>query len=143
MFEPVFQIRGFGRSPQLNYAILCALLEALTRINVEIMRSTPVPPLYQAGVRYQREPICRYCEEWRDCLEVIHQGGGDCEDLACYLAAEYQVRGIAARPFIRTPRALGSRVLLYHIQVALPGGRIEDPSMRLGMASAPAPRLVA
>ncbi|HVW28900.1 MAG TPA: hypothetical protein VHC69_26225 [Polyangiaceae bacterium] len=133
MFEPVFKLRTFGRSPALNETILCALLEALTRINVAAMRAYRVPPIYGAGLVYQREPLCRYCEEWRDCLSVIEHGGGDCEDLACYRAAELQLQGIAARPYVRRPRLLPGGVLLYHIQVAWPDGRIEDPSKKLGM----------
>lgn len=133
MFEPVFKLRSFGRNRALNETILCALLEALTRINVAAMRSARVPALYTAGVEYQREPLCRYCEEWRDCLSVLEHGGGDCEDLACYRAAELQLQGIRARPYVRRPRLLQGNVLLYHIQVAWPDGRIEDPSRELGM----------
>ena len=130
MFEPVFQLRGFGRSRVLNEEILCALLRALTSINVSIMRRQPgIPHPYKAGIRYQREPICRYCEEWRDVLEVLHQGGGDCEDLAAYLAAWWRVRGVDAVPFVKDPRLTKERVLLYHIQVRMPDGRIVDPRL--------------
>ena len=117
----------------LNETILCALLEALTRINVAAMREFRVPTIYRAGLVYQREPLCRYCEEWRDCLSVIEHGGGDCEDLACYRAAELQLHGVRARPYVRKPRLLPGGVLLYHIQVEWPDGRIEDPSKKLGM----------
>lgn len=60
---------------------------------------------------------------------VVH----NCEDLACWRAAELRVRyGIAAIPiFTCKPRANGG--YLYHITVQLPDGRIEDPSRRLGM----------
>jgi hypothetical protein len=133
VFEPVFQLRGFGKSLPLNEEILCALLRALTAVNVAIMRRQPVPHPYRAGIRYQREPICRYCEEWRDCLEVLAKGGGDCEDLAAYLAAWWRVRGVNAVPFVKDPRVTDGNVLLYHIQVQLPSGRVVDPSRVLGM----------
>ena len=97
------------------------------------MREFRVPGVYRAGLVYQREPLCRYCEEWRDCLSVLEHGGGDCEDLACYRAAELQLRGVRARPYVRRPRLLPGGVLLYHIQVEWPDGRIEDPSRELGM----------
>ena len=60
---------------------------------------------------------------------VVH----NCEDLACWRAAELRVRyGIAAEPtFIWKVRPGGG--YLYHIQVLYPDGRIEDPSRRLGM----------
>lgn len=60
---------------------------------------------------------------------VVH----NCEDLACWRAAELRVRfGVQATPtFTYKVRANGS--YLYHITVRLPDGRIEDPSRRLGM----------
>jgi hypothetical protein len=60
---------------------------------------------------------------------VVH----NCEDLACWRAAELRVRyGIQAEPtFIWKLRPNGG--YLYHILVKLPDGRIEDPSRTLGM----------
>jgi hypothetical protein len=60
---------------------------------------------------------------------VVH----NCEDLACWRAAELRVRyGIKAVPtFIWKVRPAGG--YLYHIQVKLPDGRVEDPSRALGM----------
>ena len=49
-------------------------------------------------------------------------GFGDCEDLACWLAAELDVRyGIAARPDF-TKQTLADGRVLYHIIVRLPDG---------------------
>ncbi len=60
---------------------------------------------------------------------VVH----NCEDLACWRAAELRVRhGIKAQPtFTWKQRPNGG--YLYHIQVQLPDGRKEDPSRVLGM----------
>lgn len=60
---------------------------------------------------------------------VVH----NCEDLACWRAAELRVRhNIMAEPtFIWKLRANGG--YLYHILVKYPDGRIEDPSRTLGM----------
>lgn len=60
---------------------------------------------------------------------IVH----NCEDLACWRAAELTVRGgVKATPTFRfKPRANGS--MLYHIVVLLPDGSIEDPSKKLGM----------
>lgn len=60
---------------------------------------------------------------------VVH----NCEDLACWRAAELRVRyGVLAEPtFIWKLRPKGG--YLYHILVKLPDGRIEDPSRTLGM----------
>ena len=98
------------------------------------MRRRPgIPHPYKAGLHYQREPICRYCEEWRDVLQVLAKRGGDCEDLAAYLAAWWRIRGVDALPFVKDPRLTSEGVLLYHIQVQMPDGRILDPSRVLGM----------
>ena len=60
---------------------------------------------------------------------IVH----NCEDLACWRAAELVVRhNIQARPvFMERRRSNGS--YLYHILVRYPDGRIEDPSKILGM----------
>lgn len=60
---------------------------------------------------------------------VVH----NCEDLACWRAAELRVRhNIMAEPtFIWKKRENGG--YLYHILVRLPDGRVEDPSRTLGM----------
>lgn len=56
----------------------------------------------------------------------------NCEDLACWRAAELQAQGIAAHPvFVWRKMQNGSH--LYHIVVRWPDGRLEDPSRRLGM----------
>jgi hypothetical protein len=57
----------------------------------------------------------------------------NCEDLACWRAAELQVfEGIRAYPtFLWRARPRGGA--LYHIQVRYPDDRVEDPSRRLGM----------
>jgi hypothetical protein len=57
----------------------------------------------------------------------------NCEDLACWRAAELNVRhGVAAAPtFVWRKRPNGA--YLYHIQTIHPDGRVEDPSRALGM----------
>jgi len=88
------------------------------------------------------ERIDAGCDQLVGCVETstgrLYLPGSDvragqCEDLACWRAAELVVRhGIQARPdFTCDARGDGSR--LYHIVVRLPDGRIEDPSRNLGM----------
>jgi hypothetical protein len=135
LFEPKFKIGVFGKSRAINERVLYILLDALVEIDELILRSIPgLPSLYRSGVRYQREPLG--VEDWCDVLEVIRQGFADCEDLASWRVAELRVRhGINARPYVKKPKLVGPNrsVLMYHIQVQLPDGRIEDPSKRLGM----------
>ena len=111
---------------------LQAFLHALYVSDVEFIKAHPsTPDIYTPGlVRYQREPIP--AEIWKTIPYCIEDGHGDCEDLACWLAAQRNVReGLDARPVFRW-RKVG-RLSIYHIFVRYPDGRIEDPSKRLGM----------
>lgn len=73
-------------------------------------------------------------ENWQDIPTILKAGSGDCEDLACWRAAELTERdGIPARPVYRWRHRPG--LTIYHIVVRLPDGSIEDPSRRLGMGS--------
>lgn len=103
------------------------LLDALTAINVVFLKSHgSVPGIFESGVRYKRER--RGSEEWLTIPIVIQRGYGDCEDLACWLAASYRCNGVAARAV-----AYRSAPHVRHIVVLLPDGTIEDPSRELGM----------
>ena len=114
---------------------LSVLLDAMTRWNTELMREAPgtYPPLYGSGMRYQRENYSGpHPEDWRDAPEMLRRGGGDCEDLACYRAAELRVQGEPAKAmFHAAERSSGGR--LFHIIVMRGDGSLEDPSRALGM----------
>jgi len=56
----------------------------------------------------------------------------NCEELACWRAAELQIRGLGARAGF-TKQTQPDGTMLYHIVVLLPDGRTEDPSRQLGM----------
>lgn len=91
-----------------------------------------------AGVRQIREEEPELCADITTDTGKFYLPESDtivhnCEDLACWRAAEYRVRyGINAIPtFIWKVRPNGGH--LYHILVKLPDGRIEDPSRALGM----------
>lgn len=126
----------------LRHQSLYECLAALTRIDLHIILAGrgKIPKLYESGIRYRSEPVGQ--EDWLDVLACLSahkielQGGPeatiDCEDLACWRAAELQAEGIAAHPvFVWRKIEDGSH--LYHIVVRYPDGRIEDPSRRLGM----------
>lgn len=91
------------------------------------LRARPQPPLYRAGVRYdRRDPD----ERWQLPRETVARGRGDCEDLASYRAAELRIAGERdARVIVRRT---GPTIL--HAMVRRADGKIEDPSLRLGMA---------
>lgn len=53
----------------------------------------PLPPLYESGVRYEREPWRKGLEEFADILVILHRGWGDCDDLCAARVAELQEQG--------------------------------------------------
>jgi hypothetical protein len=117
---------------ELSHRVLAHMLVALTDIDVLLLQRHPEwPDLRDSGVRYQEEPLGQ--EDWQDAPTSMRLGIADCEDLAAWRAAELRVRyGINARPcFLWRRNPTGS--FLYHIQVKLPDGRVEDPSRQRGM----------
>ena len=135
MFKVAFQLSAFKgeQSRARSEAALRALLHALFTIDRLWLRSNPkTPRLYSSGVFYRAEPIGE--ERWRDIPSVLREGWGDCEDLACWRAAELVEReGIAAQPSYTWRRRPG--ISIYHIVVRHANGTIEDPSRRLGMGT--------
>ena len=82
-----------GEEQALSHEVLAILLNALYLSDCAILRARPnIPRLYDTatGVRYQREP--RGQEDWKDIPSIIRDHHGDCEDLACWRAAELTVR---------------------------------------------------
>ena len=117
---------------ELSHEALHTLPMALMYVDMKYLQAHPeVPGIYESGVRYEEEPPGQ--EDWQDIPTCLRMRVGDCEDLACWRAAEYRVRhGIMAVPVFTCKRKPNGGYL-YHITVRLPDGRIEDPSRRLGM----------
>jgi hypothetical protein len=118
--------------PELSGWVLQPLLDALVAINVEARRhGYRIPLLYQSGTVYDAEPI--ESEEWLCSYWSHKRRKGDCEDLSCWLASDYQSQGLPARAVpVEQPRS-GTGGKLYHVVVSRPGGVTEDPSRLLGM----------
>lgn len=131
----VFYVNLFDEDDRAwGNSILIALLNILIKINERHYQLNPgLPWLYQSGIRYDiSQEIERGVEEWRDIVDLLKIGYGDCEDLACARVAELRIRqGINARIRISW-RKVGNRYI-YHVTVVWPDGRIEDPSRILGM----------
>lgn len=109
---------------------LAALLEGIVLLNVEILARSPLPPLYRAGVVWRAEAGT---EDWLTCDRVFARRWGDCEDLACWRAAELRIRGEGA---IALPVRAGHTRTggnLWHVLTERANGDIEDPSRVLGM----------
>lgn len=134
MFRATFEsaLFGPGVSREQSNAAIAVMLDALYRLDLLLLQAKPnFPRLYDSGVRYRREP--RGVEKWQDAAVTLARGYGDCEDLACWRAAELYTRDrIAAVPRF-TWRRLRDGATMYHIQVLWPNGHVEDPSARLGM----------
>lgn len=122
--------------PRITPEVIERMLELLVALDCDYLREHPrTPLLYRSGVRYVKEPPGE--EKWLTvpwCLQQLAKPSQpvDCEDLACWRAAELRVRfGEQATPFW-TARVL-PRGRMYHIQVRREDGSIEDPSAVLGM----------
>lgn len=128
--EVTFKLHLFESDDDRDYSRrrLLWLLESLCQVNrIWIELHPETPPLYRSGVIYKIEQG----EIFRDIPTIIDDGGGDCDCLASWRVAELQAIGINARPYIKW-RKEGQR-WIYHALVMLPGGRVEDPSLALGM----------
>lgn len=123
-------------------AAIQAMLDACCALNSLHLSSSPkTPPLYSSGVRYKRESAmcvegidaCATGERFNTIPVVLRLRFGDCDDLACWRAAELRVRhGVEARPRLDVVAHHPTR---YHVVVQLPDGTTEDPSAVLGMGS--------
>lgn len=102
-----------------------AALEGLVRVNQLLMVKTPIPPLYNGKVRYQREAE----ETWRTAQEVARSGFGDCEDLAAYRVAELRNKNIDPKASVGVRKSSCG----FHAVVNRGDGTTEDPSAKLGM----------
>jgi len=154
MMQPiVFYVDMFANNSEADMESsrlkLLFLLEALTWCSLEYLKTHPdTPSVYDAkgpngsGIVYQPE---FGTEEWQDIPTTLRRGFGDCEDLASYQCAWLRFHGIPAKPHIKWRMIDGSwrfHALLQHPdevtvdrrgnRVVIPG-RIEDPSLRLGM----------
>jgi hypothetical protein len=144
-YLPQFELWAVGRpdaaSIRLARRALFHLCLALVKIDYDYLREFPTTPkLYNSGVIYKDDThiecwkdVCQTKEDyWQDLPTTYQKGYGDCEDLACILVAELWMEGIHALPFPRLQDSAEGEQL-WHIQVLLPDGMIEDPSAKLGM----------
>ncbi len=130
----IFKRPGDPGDRERSEHVLMAFLTALTCTDQLWLRYHPdTPRLYAAGVRYVREPFGE--EEWKDIPDTLRDRIGDCEDLACWLAAERrEYDNVDALPQLVGHYVNGR--FSYHVRVELPDGTIEDPSVKLGMTDA-------
>lgn len=118
-----------------------ALVEAVATQNQVLIARLRLPKMYEVNtggrvrVRFRNEPWAGKFEEIATAVTVLKRGWGDCDDLAAWRIAELRIGGIAAtcKVYVREHK-LGKRKLnLYHVEVRLPDGSVEDPARYLGM----------
>lgn len=119
---------------------ILALLQALTYLNQLYLRDHPeTPPIYKSGITYKLPEQFSGDgfggEHFRDIPRILENGGGDCDNVASWRAAELREMGINARPYI-TWRKRADGGTTYHVIVLWPDGGSEDPSLLLGMGGA-------
>jgi hypothetical protein len=146
-----------------HFAPLLWALEGMATVNEHIIKwamrraargiSPMIPPVYASGVRYQEDPAGR--EDWRDCLQVMQRGVGDCDQLVSWRLGELRVAGHPCEPAIKwqhIPKEVATKIRkadgtpaypasmvpdeglwLVHCAVKHANGAIEDISKNLGM----------
>jgi hypothetical protein len=119
----------------VNENVINAGLEAVTRINEQLIRSGQAPTFEQAirnGIKWRPEPPGD--ERFDHAGLVTGRGWGDCDDLAPYKAASDRVTG-------KDPRAsaivVRSGPSLWHAITKQGDGSTTDPSVQAGMPKPP------
>lgn len=102
---------------------------------VKFLKSIGAPSDVMSAMT-QLSRMCGGGEHFREIPRIIENGGGDCDNVACWRAAELCERlGIFAQPYI-TWRTRADGGTTYHVIVRYPDGSSEDPSLLLGMGGA-------
>jgi hypothetical protein len=124
------------------------LLLAVSRTNQWIMRHQRIPPLYESGLLFRVEPWADQVQHAANCLEALQRGWADCKVLCCYLHAQRILENPKVDPRLfgfkiywrefdkdplhaQLPGARGNSTRIYHVQLRLPDGSLEDPSRLL------------
>lgn len=144
IYVPIF-INDSPGNILLSFLCIKALMEGLCKANCAFLKLHPeTPGIYDKGIKVRGSKVnyvftgVKYepemsAEDWLSIPYIIAIGHGDCEDLACWRAAELRMKyGIQAKPDMRA-RKMPTGQWRAHAIVRLPDGRTEDPSAKLGM----------
>lgn len=111
---------------------LTHFLEGVIRLNVELLKHQPLPPLYRSHVRFRRQSPNRKEHFCPDVQTLYAVGHADCAPLCCARAAELRLQGTHATVKVYWRPPVNGKTTM-HAEVRLPNGGAEDPSRRLGM----------
>lgn len=137
MFELSIRLAGWGPdTPPDDIALVVAkVVEALAIANAQQMRAHPFPALAGKPIRYDMEATR---ELFDDATLVLSRRSGDCDDLVAYRLGELWASGedpdAVARVVYEPDESPDTDIpWRFHVQVVRSDGRIEDPSLDLGM----------
>lgn len=134
-FLLVTRVAPATRSKRVIAALAQGFLRGVVASNMVTIRELKrrgqtIPPLYESGVVYRREPPWGH-EEFADILTVYRRGWGDCDDLCAWRVAELRESKEDPKADIRIYWRPNSKVM--HVEVRRGNGAIEDPSRFLGL----------
>lgn len=128
-----------GRDPQAIATIARGFLQGVIAYDRILRRKGLVPSLYDAGerglVQFRREPWAGKFDEFADAYTALKRGWLDCEDAVAWRIADLQEAGKDASVKIYWRRNRSGDATIYHAQVRLPDGSVEDPARLLGMGA--------
>lgn len=116
----------------VNPEVLNAALEAVTRLNTDLVENRQVPPFRKAlaehGIQWKPEPPGQ--EHFDHAGIVLGRRAGDCDDLAPYHAASLRATGEDPEASAVVVKSGPKR---WHAVVKRSDGSIDDPSAEAGM----------
>lgn len=127
------------REPKDVALIARGFLNGVVLQNALLIRARLVPPIYESGVEFRKEPWAGKFEEFADCLTTYRRKWGDCDDLVAWRVAELRTIGdhrLGLPPCKATIKIYWREFfegLGFHCEVRMPDGSVEDPSRFLGM----------
>lgn len=110
------------------------LVEFVTRQNRWLMRrlgKQQIPPLYDSGLRYRRDPWGPSIQQIPNALTVLHRRFIDCKGAVPYRLAELREQYPSQHFAVHAYPRLHAGELMIHLQIRKPDGSIEDPSRYL------------
>lgn len=139
----VLDVQTVGLTEPELAAVFQTYIQAAAKHNALLIQKAKgrLPTLYDSGVIFRNEPWMGLLEEVASIPLVMLRGWGDCDDLVAWRIGELLAEGKQAHPKIywRDHPAISvngeapKHARLYHAEVRMPDGSVEDPSRYLGM----------